>query len=184
MEIKVLGTNYEIISVEETNDNLEKYPLLKENSGYTDITTKQIYILKYKTTEDTFIKLDVLYKKTLRHELVHAFLYESGLFNNTNSDWAKNEEVVDWIAIQFEKMLKVFIELQCIDSIGVDVNIFDRQSNDPINDPINSPKVKVAKASIKDNTEIINEIGKAINKIPIEINLNNLAKGGIIGGDG
>lgn len=175
MEVKVLGTNYEIISVEETNDNLEKYPLLKENSGYTDITTKQIYILKYKTTEDTFIKLDVLYKKTLRHELVHAFLYESGLFNNTNSDWAKNEEVVDWIAIQFEKMLKVFIELQCIDSIG---------SNDPINDPINSPKVKVAKASIKDTTEIINEIGKSINKIPININLNNLAKGGIIGGDG
>ena len=42
----------------------------------------------------------------------------------------------------------------------------------------------MAKASIKDNTEIINEIGKAINKIPIEINLNNLAKGGIIGGDG
>ena len=140
--------------------------------------------MKYKTTEDTFIKLDVLYKKTLRHELVHAFLYESGLFNNTNSDWAKNEEVVDWIAIQFEKMLKVFIELQCIDSIGVDVNIFDRQSNDPINDPINSPKVKVAKASIKDTTEIINEIGKSINKIPININLNNLAKGGIIGGDG
>lgn len=184
MEVKVLGTNYEIISVEETNDNLEKYPLLKENSGYTDITTKQIYILKYKTTEDTFIKLDALYKKTLRHELVHAFLYESGLFNNTNSDWAKNEEVIDWIAIQFEKMLKVFIELQCIDSIGVDVNIFDRQSNDPINDLINSPKVKVAKASIKDTTEIINEIGKSINKIPININLNNLAKGGIIGGDG
>lgn len=184
MKVSVLGTKYEIISVEETNDNLEKYPLLKDSSGYTDITTKQIYILKYKNTEDTFINLDVLYKKTLRHELVHAFLYESGLFNNTNSDWAKNEEVVDWIAIQFEKMLKVFIELQCIDSIGVDVNIFDRQSNDPINDPINSPKVKVAKASIKDNTEIINEIGKTINKIPIEINLNNLAKGEIIGGDG
>lgn len=45
-------------------------------------------------------------------------------------------------------------------------------------------EVKVAKASIKDTTEIINEIGKSINKIPININLNNLAKGGIIGGDG
>lgn len=157
MKAKVLGTEYEIISVEETNDNLEKYPSLKECSGYTDITTKQIYILKYKNTEDTFINLDILYKKTLRHELIHAFLYESGLFNNTNNDWARNEEVVDWIAIQFEKILGVFIELQCIDSIGVDINIFDRQSNDPINDSINSP---------------------------IKINLNNLAKGEIIGGDG
>lgn len=159
MKAKVLGIEYEIISVEETNDNLEKYPSLKECSGYTDITTKQIYILKYKNTEDTFINLDILYKKTLRHELIHAFLYESGLFNNTNNDWARNEEVVDWIAIQFEKILGVFIELQCIDSIGVDINIniFDRQSNNPINDSINSP---------------------------IKINLNNLAKGEIIGGDG
>lgn len=188
MKVKILGTEYEIISVEETNDNLEKYPLLKDNSGYTDITTKQIYILEYKNTEDTFKNLDVVYKKTLRHELIHAFLYESGLFNNSNGDWAKNEEVVDWIAIQFEKLLGAFIELQCIDSIGVDVNIFDRQSNNiiyplPINDPINSPKVKVAKDSIKDTTELINEIGKSISEIPIKINPNYL-EGRVIGGDG
>lgn len=169
MKVSVLGTKYEIISVEETNDNLEKYPLLKDSSGYTDITTKQIYILKYKNTEDTFINLDVLYKKTLRHELVHAFLYESGLFNNSNGDWAKNEEVVDWIAIQFEKMLGAFIGLKCIDSIGVDINIYDRQSNNPINDPINSPKVKEAKATIKipelklpTNDELIKQINETM----------------------
>ena len=177
MKVKILGTEYEIISVEETNDNLEKYPLLKDNSGYTDITTKQIYILKYKNTEDTFKNLDVLYKKTLRHELIHAFLYESGLFNNSNGNWAKNEEVVDWIAIQFEKILGVFIELQCIDSIGVDVNIFDRQSNNPINDPINSPKVKVAKA-----TETILNIGKKLGEIPIELNIRNPINGKLIRG--
>lgn len=169
MKVSVLGTKYEIISVEETNDNLEKYSLLKDSSGYTDITTKQIYILKYKNTEDTFINLDVLYKKTLRHELVHAFLYESELFNNSNGDWAKNEEVVDWIAIQFEKMLGAFIELKCIDSIGVDINIYDRQSNNPINDPINSPKVKEAKATIKipelklpTNDELIKQINETM----------------------
>ena len=168
MKVKILGTEYERRSVEETNDNLEKYPLLKDNSGYTDITTKQIYILEYKNTEDTFKDLDVLYKKTLRHELIHAFLYESGLFNNSNGDWAKNEEVVDWIAIQFEKLLGAFIELQCIDSIGV-------------NDPINSPKVKVAKASIKDNTETILNIGKAFREIPIEV-MRNPINGKVIRG--
>lgn len=169
MKVSVLGTKYEIISVEETNDNLEKYPLLKDSSGYTDITTKQIYILKYKNTEDTFINLDVLYKKTLRHELVHAFLYESGLFNNSNGDWAKNEEVVDWIAIQFEKMLGAFIETKCIDSIGVDINIYDRLSNSPIKDLINSPKTKEAKATIKipelklpTNDELIKQINETM----------------------
>jgi hypothetical protein len=178
MKVKILGTEYEVIKDAEEKD----YPQLKKCDGFTDFSIKRIVVANFDKDESSVDDIDWYKKKVLRHELVHAFIHESGLAENC--DWARNEELTDWIAIQFEKILGVFIELQCIDSIGVDVNIFDRQSNAPINDPINSPKVKVAKASIKDNTEIINEIGKAINKIPIEINLNNLAKGGIIGGDG
>lgn len=178
MKVKILGTEYEVIKDAEEKD----YPQLKKCDGFTDFSIKRIVVANFDKDESSVDDIDWYKKKVLRHELVHAFIHESGLAENC--DWARNEELTDWIAIQFEKILGVFIELQCIDFIGVDVNIFDRQSNNPINDPINSPKVKVAKASIKDNTEIINEIGKAINKIPIEINLNNLAKGGIIGGDG
>lgn len=178
MKVKILGTEYEVIKDAEEKD----YPQLKKCDGFTDFSIKRIVVANFDKDESSVDDIDWYKKKVLRHELVHAFIHESGLAENC--DWARNEELTDWIAIQFEKILGVFIELQCIDSIGVDVNIFDRQSNNPINDPINSSKVKVAKASIKDNTEIINEIGKAINKIPIEINLNNLAKGGIIGGDG
>lgn len=178
MKVKILGTEYEVIKDAEEKD----YPQLKKCDGFTDFSIKRIVVANFDKDESSVDDIDWYKKKVLRHELVHAFIHESGLAENC--DWARNEELTDWIAIQFEKILGVFIELQCIDSIGVDVNIFDRQSNDPINNPINSPKVKMAKASIKDNTEIINEIGKAINKIPIEINLNNLAKGGIIGGDG
>lgn len=178
MKVKILGTEYEVIKDAEEKD----YPQLKKCDGFTDFSIKRIVVANFDKDESSVDDIDWYKKKVLRHELVHAFIHESGLAENC--DWARNEELTDWIAIQFEKILGVFIELQCIDSIGVDVNIFDRQSNDPTNDPINFPKVKMAKASIKDNTEIINEIGKAINKIPIEINLNNLAKGGIIGGDG
>lgn len=178
MKVKILGTEYEVIKDAEEKD----YPQLKKCDGFTDFSIKRIVVADFDKDESSVDDIDWYKKKVLRHELVHAFIHESGLAENC--DWVRNEELTDWIAIQFEKILGVFIELQCIDSIGVDVNIFDRQSNNPINDPINSPKVKVAKASIKDNTEIINEIGKAINKIPIEINLNNLAKGGIIGGGG
>lgn len=180
MKVKILGTEYKIVMNAEEKD----YPILKDADGYADFTIKKIVVKKLIQDGESYENLELWQRKTLRHEIVHAFLYESGLWQNSFNDWARNEEMTDWIALQSEKILGVFIELQCIDSIGVDVNIFDRQSNGPINDPINSPKVKMAKASIKDNTEIINEIGKAINKIPIEINLNNLAKGGIIGGDG
>jgi hypothetical protein len=178
MKVKILGTEYEVIKDAEEKD----YPQLKKCDGFTDFSIKRIVVANFDKDESSVDDIDWYKKKVLRHELVHAFIHESGLAENC--DWARNEELTDWIAIQFEKILGVFIELQCIDSIGVDVNIFDRQSNNPINDPINSPKVKVAKVSIKDNTEIINEIGKSINKIPIKIDLNNLAKGGIIGGDG
>lgn len=176
MKIKVLGTEYEIIK-----DASEKeYPQLKKCDGFTDFSVKKIVVAEFEKDENSVDDLEWYKKKVLRHELVHAFIHESGLAENC--EWARNEELTDWIAIQFEKILGVFIELQCIDSIGVDINIFDRQSNNPINDPINSPKVKVAKASIKDNTELIKKIGEEISKIPIEINLSNLAKGGIIGG--
>lgn len=180
MKVKILGTEYEIVMDAEEKD----YPILKDADGYADFTIKKIVVKKLIQDGESYEDLELWQRKTLRHEIIHAFLYESGLWQNSFKDWARNEEMTDWIALQFEKILGVFIELQCIDSIGVDVNVFDRQSNDPINDPINSPKVQVAKVSIKDTTEIINEIGKSINKIPIKINLNNLAKGGIIGGDG
>lgn len=177
MKIKVLGTEYEIIK-----DASEKeYPQLKKCDGFTDFSVKKIVVAEFEKDENSVDDLEWYKKKVLRHELVHAFIHESGLAENC--EWARNEELTDWIAIQFEKILGVFIELQCIDSIGVDINIFDRQSNNPINNPINSPRVKVAKASIKDNTELINKLGEEISKIPIEINLSNLAKGGIIGGD-
>lgn len=169
---------YEIIK----DANEEEYPKLKNCDGYTDFSIKRIVVADFERDESSVEDLEWYKKKVLRHELVHAFIHESGLAENCS--WARDEVLTDWVAMQFEKMLGVFIELNCIDSIGIDINIYDRQSNNPINDPINSPKVKEAKTLIKDNTDIVNEIGKAIKKIPIEINLGNFAKGGIIGGDG
>lgn len=169
---------YEIIK----DANTEEYPKLKNCDGYTDFSIKRIVVADFEKDESSVEDLEWYKKKVLRHELVHAFIHESGLAENCS--WARDEVLTDWVTMQFEKMLGVFIELNCIDSIGIDINVYDRQSNNPINDPINSPKVKEAKTLIKDNTDIVNEIGKAIKKIPIEINLGNLAKGGIIGGDG
>ena len=50
-------------------------------------------------------------RQVIRHEILHAFLYESGLEGNS---WAINEEMVDWLAIQFPKIEKAFREVGCI----------------------------------------------------------------------
>lgn len=57
-------------------------------------------------------------KQVLRHEIVHAFLNESGLVYNSNfsmQGWATNEEMVDWIAWNGEKLHKAWKEAGLVD---------------------------------------------------------------------
>lgn len=179
MKVKILGTEYEIVMNVEEKD----YPILKDADGYADFTIKKIVIKKLVQDGESYEDLELWQRKTLRHEIVHAFLYESGLWQNSFKDWARNEEMTDWIALQFTKVLEVFIQVGAIEIV---FPIKERLSNCPVNNPVNSPKVKEAKAFVEDNTEIVNEISKAINDIPLNINvdINKFSTGGIIGGDG
>ena len=180
MKIKILGTDYEIIKNAEEKD----YPQLKKCDGFTDFSIKRIVVADFDKDENSIDDLEWYKNKVLRHEIVHAFIHESGLAENC--EWARNEELTDWIAIQFEKILGTFIEVGAISSIGIDLNVYDRRTNNSINDPINPPKVKKVKAFVEDNIEIVNQISKAINDIPLKVNvdINKFSTGGIIGGDG
>lgn len=111
--VNILGTEYTIQRFEEKN-----HPLLdgKRRDGCVDTSTKEI-ILREKSEKDDLQDYESYLKDVLRHELIHAFLYESGLDSSSlqlNGAWATNEEMVDWIAIQFPKMLKVFKETGCL----------------------------------------------------------------------
>lgn len=99
MFVNILGTDYEVRLVADTED-----PKLKDVyiDGYCDCTTKVIAVqVNQEENSDTLEDLNVYRQKVLRHEIVHAFLNESGLRENS---WACNEEIVDWIAMQFDKM--------------------------------------------------------------------------------
>ena len=56
-------------------------------------------------------------KNTLRHEILHAYLEESGLSANSNSTvtWAQNEEMVEWFSIQAPKIYMTYMEVGCLD---------------------------------------------------------------------
>ena len=105
MKVKILGTEYEIVMDAEEKD----YPILKDADGYADFTIKKIVVKKLIQDGESYEDLELWQRKTLRHEIIHAFLYESGLWQNSFKDWARNEEMTDWIALQFEKILGVFI---------------------------------------------------------------------------
>lgn len=179
MKVKILGTEYEIVKNAEEKD----YPQLKKCDGFTDFSIKKIVVADFDKDESSIDDLEWYKNKVLRHEIVHAFVHESGLAENC--DWARNEEMTDWIAIQFTKMLEVFIQVGAIEIV---FPIKERLSNCPINDPVNPPKVKEAKACVnfpdfkpveikppsttKDLVDMLNKT------------MNNEIKGYIVGGDG
>lgn len=117
-KVNILGTEYSIEFKDLKDDDYAK----KENvAGYCDELTKKIVIINYNSFEDTKncdIEMCKYSEKwTLRHELYHAFFNESGLSNcslTLTGCWAKNEEMIDWLAIQSPKIFKLFNELDIL----------------------------------------------------------------------
>ena len=111
-KVNVLGTEYTIEFKEENEDKM-----FSNSNGYCDYTGKRIVVLANQRKDDDADDWEIEKKRIIRHELTHAFLCESGLIGNTycvNNGWAKNEEMVDWFAIQSPKMFKVFQELNVL----------------------------------------------------------------------
>ena len=106
MVINILGTEYEIL-VQKEADN----PKLEEANGLCEMYAKKIVIRDIELDKFCFDNLDAFKKKVLRHEILHAFFAESGLRNNC--EYAQDEELVDWIAIQFYKIAKAFKDAGC-----------------------------------------------------------------------
>ena len=115
MKIDVLGTTYNIIYRTKWQDlKLEKI------DAYCDYSTKTIVCIK-RTEKDKDVMdladLKFIDKRILRHEIIHAFIYESGLWCNSYgvSCWAENEEMTDWFAIQSPKIFEVYKQLNILD---------------------------------------------------------------------
>lgn len=99
MSLDVLGTEYMIL--ERLKDEDET---LKDNSGYCDKTTKEI-VIATKDSDSTLGNWNEYKKSCLRHEIIHAFMFESGL---DSIDSYPLEIMVDWFAMQFPKIQKAF----------------------------------------------------------------------------
>ena len=96
--IDILGTEYKVMFLGESDDSK-----LYEKDGYVDTSTKEIVVRDdFIETTDSLRDLQSYQEKVLRHEIIHAFLHESGL--SANCDWA-TEECVDWFAIQYGKIV-------------------------------------------------------------------------------
>ena len=109
MKINILGVEWNI-----EYRNADSEPGLDGRGGYTDPSANLIVIAN-KRKDDDVLDFKEIQKRCLRHEIIHAFLFESGLGPNfEHSQYGHEETMIDWIAIQFPKILKVFKEAGCL----------------------------------------------------------------------
>lgn len=114
-KIAILGTRYTI-----RKKAFHDEPLFGERNidGYCDGHLKEIVYCDM-TSNPAFSNESEKYcksceKTTLRHEIIHAFLNESGLMESSSKfehGWSQNEEMIDWLALQCPKIFKVFHKL-------------------------------------------------------------------------
>lgn len=110
MKLNILGVEYSIYL--DAPD--EEMPA--NTDGFMDYSTKTIKVAAMEVYPNTIKDLDVYKKKVLRHEIIHAFFYESGLWESSNQveAWGCDEAITDWIAMQAPKLFKAFEEAGCI----------------------------------------------------------------------
>lgn len=116
--VSILGVTY-TIAVKKYDED-EAFPR-RSIDGYCDSWTKQIVVCDMSTYKgwehEPPETAAAAQKETLRHEIVHAFFSESGLADSSSiveGAWAKNEELVDWIALQGPKLYAAWQEAGCL----------------------------------------------------------------------
>ena len=112
-ELNILGSTWTMVAKDVKEDEY-----LSENYGYCDESVRKIVAAKaesIKVDPGTPEDLGEMIKKTKRHEIIHAYLFEAGLgFSSGGIDhWAVNEEMVDWFARQWPKIQATFKAAGC-----------------------------------------------------------------------
>lgn len=107
LKVNILGTEYTVVMAERHED-----PTLDRCDGYCDKTSKKIVVAN-KDPKCDLDDFEAYQRQCLRHEIIHAFLFESGLHGNFSHETGHDETYVDWIAVQYPKMKKAFVETGC-----------------------------------------------------------------------
>ena len=110
--IDILGTDYTLHYCTANQDDLLIRGCCQRNLKKIIIYSLST-INEYKDKPDEWRYADEVY--TLHHEIVHAYLTESGLNSSTKNSygpWSEDEEIVDWISWMTLKMANTFKEAE------------------------------------------------------------------------
>lgn len=109
--ISILGSKWKLKVVPREYD-----PMFATVDGYTDRSVKTMYVADGSTNNVDDLRDWAEYQKVVkRHEIIHAFLFESGLAQDMyHPAYGHCEQDIDFFAIQFPKMYEVFEKVDAI----------------------------------------------------------------------
>lgn len=116
-KVNILGTEYRI---EKHNGEEDKDLKPSGRMGYCFYDEKLIVYTDLDSDSDWGKESESSKRNrekiTIRHEIFHAYLFESGICQCSSGceAWATNEEMIDWFAIQSPKIFKMFQELDIL----------------------------------------------------------------------
>lgn len=156
--LPVLGTDYTVKSW--TNKDHPDFFL--EKCGECDGPAKKITIENlldtHETESDETSCPEEFMNQTLRHELIHAFFFENGI--GSESRWACDEVLVDWLALQMPKLITLFMQAKAFTED--DLKRFEAAFKQPNRQAKKTGKEKKAdKKSKKENKKIYDSIWPA-----------------------
>ena len=99
-KLDILGTKYNICL-----DDRGINPRFENKVGYCDMFNSEICVdtsINDSRNLDNTKNISEVNRKILRHELTHAFFYESGL-----EEYCRDEILVDFIAVQIKKLMNI-----------------------------------------------------------------------------
>jgi len=113
LKINVLGTEYTITELSESE--WEKSRKIEECFKDTDERVVKGLCLGYE--RKIYLKKNLgkhERRGVLRHEIIHAYQYESGVIHSINNLWDLENET-DWLAWNIPKIARTFKELNILD---------------------------------------------------------------------
>lgn len=102
--VNILGTKYDVYFLPESELQY------KDTNGYCERWTKEIFINEdvFDPNQSDAVKnIHLAKNKTVRHEIIHAVLHESGL-----EQYCEDEILVDALATLFPKMYQIFKHME------------------------------------------------------------------------
>lgn len=101
IKVNILGSEWTVRSATEAEE-----PRLENKNGFTDWTTRLICLER--EPQGDIGSMETYMNKVIRHELIHAFMDESGFGDCfEHKDFGQEETVVDWFAYQMPKIMEL-----------------------------------------------------------------------------